>query len=151
MKKPVSVFLLVALLLQTSGSLVIVAGYEINKIYIAKNFCVNRNKPSMHCYGMCHLKKEMRDAEKKEQSSSTPSNEKQETNQFFQTDSELIFAFSNCISKIYFSYKESPTRDFSTFIFHPPAAWISLRWSSWGGNQALNNELRKWLICTFCA
>jgi hypothetical protein len=41
--------------------------YEINKDYIAKNLCVNRNKPKMHCNGKCHLMKQLKKEEKKEE------------------------------------------------------------------------------------
>lgn len=33
--------------------------YALNKDYIAKNLCVNRDKPKSCCQGKCHLKKEL--------------------------------------------------------------------------------------------
>lgn len=33
--------------------------YAINSDYIADNFCINKDKPEMHCDGKCHVKKEM--------------------------------------------------------------------------------------------
>ena len=33
--------------------------YALNKSYIEKNLCVNRNKPQSCCHGKCHLKKEL--------------------------------------------------------------------------------------------
>lgn len=33
--------------------------YEINKDYIAKNLCEQRNTPNNHCMGKCHMRKQM--------------------------------------------------------------------------------------------
>ncbi len=33
--------------------------YYVNKDYIEKNLCINRDNPEMHCHGKCHLKKEI--------------------------------------------------------------------------------------------
>ena len=34
--------------------------YLLNKEYIAKNLCVNKDKPESHCEGKCHLVKELK-------------------------------------------------------------------------------------------
>ena len=46
-----------------------VAYYRINQDYIAKNLCVNRDKPMMNCNGQCFLAKKLKAAEDKEQKS----------------------------------------------------------------------------------
>jgi hypothetical protein len=33
--------------------------YVVNYNYIAKELCVNKDKPAMHCNGKCHLMKEL--------------------------------------------------------------------------------------------
>ena len=33
--------------------------YEINKSEIIENFCVNKEKPKLHCEGKCHMKEMM--------------------------------------------------------------------------------------------
>jgi uncharacterized iron-regulated protein len=33
--------------------------YEVNKDYISKVLCENKEKKAMHCEGKCHLKKEL--------------------------------------------------------------------------------------------
>jgi hypothetical protein len=47
------------LLTQTFSKWLMVAEYNINKEYIAKNLCENRNKPALHCNGKCQLMKKM--------------------------------------------------------------------------------------------
>ena len=37
----------------------IVAWYQINKDYIAKNLCENKDKPQLKCCGKCYLKKKL--------------------------------------------------------------------------------------------
>jgi len=39
-----------------------VIDYLINKNYIAKNLCVNRNKPKSCCKGKCHMVKQLQKA-----------------------------------------------------------------------------------------
>jgi hypothetical protein len=48
-----------------------VAYYRINQDYIAKNLCVNRDKPMMNCNGQCFLAKKLKAAEDKEQKSNS--------------------------------------------------------------------------------
>jgi hypothetical protein len=121
-KKATSIYLLFAIILQSFGSLVIVAGYELNKEYITKHFCVNRNKPMMHCNGKCHLNKELKSEQKKEQSPVSPIKEKQESNQYFQNYSEHLFSLSKIISEVRFYYCTQPSQEFYKTVFHPPCS-----------------------------
>ena len=54
----VSLFMFL-LLTQTFSKWLMVAEYSMNKEYIAKNLCENRNKPALHCNGKCQLMKKM--------------------------------------------------------------------------------------------
>lgn len=59
------VFMFVALLYL--GGMVYQVGYftyfKINQDEIAAEFCVNKEKPEMHCNGQCHLNKELEKAQ----------------------------------------------------------------------------------------
>jgi hypothetical protein len=44
--------------------------FELNRKYIAENLCENRDKPAMHCCGLCYLNKSMQKAEKEEKNQS---------------------------------------------------------------------------------
>lgn len=41
------------------SSTIILINYEINKEYISKNLCENRDKPEMDCCGKCVVKKDL--------------------------------------------------------------------------------------------
>jgi hypothetical protein len=67
LKQVVAILLLAGLLSQMFSKALIVAEFELNRDYIAKNLCVNRNKPKMHCNGRCHLMKKMKQEDSKDQ------------------------------------------------------------------------------------
>src|SRR5688500_2940830 len=54
----VPIFILL-LLTQTFSKWFMVAGYTMNKDFIAKNLCENRDKPKLLCNGKCQLAKKM--------------------------------------------------------------------------------------------
>jgi hypothetical protein len=61
---------------------VIIASYYIQKDYIAKNLCENRNKPQMHCEGKCCLKKRLAKEAKDQVPSPGSQKNEQEVNLF---------------------------------------------------------------------
>ncbi|OAQ39695.1 hypothetical protein A5893_08920 [Pedobacter psychrophilus] len=69
MIKKVSCILLILLIsLSSFTRLFYFAGYELNKDYIAKNLCINKDKPEMQCNGKCFLTRKIAEAEKQQQS-----------------------------------------------------------------------------------
>jgi hypothetical protein len=59
--KAVGVFLLAVVIFFSSMSRgVVVADYILNRDYIAKVLCINRDKPEMKCNGKCHLAKQLK-------------------------------------------------------------------------------------------
>jgi hypothetical protein len=52
---------------QTFSRFFIVVDYQLNKDYIAKNLCINKDKPKMQCNGKCHMMKKLAQEEKKDQ------------------------------------------------------------------------------------
>lgn len=58
--------LLCSVSLNLSGCFVL-AGFEMNQDYIAKELCINRNKPQLHCNGRCYLMRKLKQAQDKEQ------------------------------------------------------------------------------------
>lgn len=47
------------MLLQSAAQFSVMALFAIEKDYIAKNLCENRDKPEMKCCGKCYLKKQL--------------------------------------------------------------------------------------------
>jgi hypothetical protein len=96
------------------------AGYEVNRDYIAKNLCENRNKPQMHCNGKCHLNKELKEQQKKEQNPLSSIIIKYLAIQYFQSQYEFSFTHFSTTVKNNFYYSQTSLPKISFSIFHPP-------------------------------
>ena len=57
MKLLATPILILLLLTQVFGKWLLIADYTINKEYISKNLCINREKPKLNCAGKCQLAK----------------------------------------------------------------------------------------------
>jgi hypothetical protein len=62
MTRLLALFLAALMLLQTFSREVIVVDYQVHKARITQLFCVNKDKPMLHCNGKCHLAKQLRKA-----------------------------------------------------------------------------------------
>lgn len=60
MKNVLVYILLIATLLPTVSSWGTIAYYHVNKAYIARVLCENRDKPQLHCDGQCYLAKQLK-------------------------------------------------------------------------------------------
>lgn len=123
MKRFVSIFLLIITLLQVCGKLTVYTCYELNKAYIAKNLCENRNKPQMKCNGKCHLAKELKSEEKREQAPTNALKDNLEILLFSERHEDVlktpVCRFAIAHSTVYLE------RLYSTLLFsvyHPPQA-----------------------------
>lgn len=125
-KKAVAIFVALCLLVQCAAHLGLAGFYTLNQSYVARVFCVNKDKPKMKCNGKCHLRKQMKQAE--DNGSSSDSNtakvEKSEASPCllptplrFQTPlpSGLSFAVQHPVSQHLFG------RDLSRSVFRPPS------------------------------
>ncbi|MET6996476.1 hypothetical protein [Chitinophaga defluvii] len=66
-KQSITVLLMLIWLCQLSGRYFVMLDFYINQNYIAKNLCINRDKPQMHCNGKCSLKKKLNEEDRKNQ------------------------------------------------------------------------------------
>lgn len=99
---------------------IIVADYEINKSFIAKNYCVNKNKPELKCYGSCHLKKQLDKEEKSENVPSGNSKNKFEIDFFNENNDKFFSIFITNTSKHQLFYHSKTTVGFTISLYHPP-------------------------------
>ncbi|WP_276133862.1 hypothetical protein [Polluticoccus soli] len=107
--------------------MLIVADYVLNKEYIAKNICENRNKPKLHCNGKCHLKKQLAEDESGKKGSSQSQQERQEVNLFFQySDIHIPLLVVPVIKPKFITRNNFLLLDFIRNIFHPPSFRFSL-------------------------
>ena len=63
----VAILLLLCSVSISLSQLFVIAGFEMNQGYIAKELCVNRDRPQLHCNGKCYLMKKLKQAQEKEQ------------------------------------------------------------------------------------
>ncbi len=63
----IAILLLLCSVSVSLSGLFVFAGFEMNQSYIAKELCINKNKPQMHCNGHCYLMRKLKQAQEKEQ------------------------------------------------------------------------------------
>ena len=66
MKKPAAIFFLLLFSLQSFYATGFVAWFYINRARVAREHCVNKNRPELHCNGSCFLSKKLKEAEQKQ-------------------------------------------------------------------------------------
>lgn len=120
MKKSLTLSLLFSILFNSLGQSVILVHYLTNKKYYATVLCENITKPNLHCNGKCHLMKEMKEQEKKEQSPTTPTKVKQETVQLFQKNTPFAFYIFDKKGEYNSFYRLPKPQTVNFSIFHPP-------------------------------
>lgn len=124
--KQISVLLVVTLLF--AKTLLVPAlflNYELRKSYIIQNFCENKNRPELHCDGMCYLAKQIKATEQED--------ERQATNTFlakvYQVE-HIENSLNLSLSTSFYTYfiesgqinrlHNLKSRIFSNSVFQPP-------------------------------
>lgn len=74
MKQLAAIILLQIVFIQTFNRFALEADYFINKNYVSKNLCENKDKPALNCCGKCFLKKQLKKQDKQDQSANTKKN-----------------------------------------------------------------------------
>jgi hypothetical protein len=125
MKSALALLLFFAMQLPLMNQWGAVAYYRVNQDYIAKNLCVNRDKPMLNCNGQCYLAKQLKAAEEKEQKSNSERLEKMP---------EVVLSFQAIRPVFTCAYFQIPTIEqhfgSASFVlsndskayFHPPQA-----------------------------
>lgn len=119
MKKIISIVLILSLGFQCMATLGLITMYQLNKAYISKELCENKNRPAMHCEGKCVLKKSLAHAENTEKSGNVV--EKQLDIPLFLTviaEDVVVEAIPLCKGNTLFLLNYTHT--ISDHIFHPP-------------------------------
>ncbi len=119
LKFTVSIALIFCFLTQSLSKLIIVLNYQINKEFITKNICVNRNKPKSCCKGKCELKKQLDADDKKDNVPANTNKDKFEKEDFCQVIKTNVFDLARTadLNCKFISHK---TKEFPIFVFHPP-------------------------------
>ena len=99
MKKSIAILLLIAISFQSFSKVFIVVNFIVNQSTIAQKYCVNKAKPKLHCDGKCHLKKQLKEEDKKENNiSSNELKEKAEAHFFVEISYSFVTRRGNSIS-----------------------------------------------------
>lgn len=83
-KRSLAILLLISLTAASFQRYFVYAGFELNKAYIAKNLCENRNKPWMHCNGHCYFMRKLKAAAESEKKQAEKDNLSRLEISFFQ-------------------------------------------------------------------
>jgi hypothetical protein len=97
--------------------------FRANQSFIAQVLCENKNKPEMHCNGMCHLKKEL-DRDTQQEKNNNTGKDKYEV---MFVDALYIFDTVPPADQIAFTvfYKDPHPDTFVLSIFHPPQPTVA--------------------------
>jgi hypothetical protein len=66
LKQAIAICLVAVLLSSGFSRFFVYAGFELNQKYIAQNFCINKNKPWLHCNGHCYFMRKIKEAQENE-------------------------------------------------------------------------------------
>ncbi len=118
-----SIFFLAVLILYVLRPVLPFVEYALNKDYIAKNLCVNRDKPKSCCQGKCHLNKQLAKSDESSDTAKSESSQKQHKTQIdeFLKTQLCIEGDFDAVAKSYpvFIQPQVPVR-FASAIFVPP-------------------------------
>ena len=120
LKVSTTIFLLLLIFMQSFVSYVYDLDFWLNKDYIAANFCVNKNKPQMHCNGKCFLAKEKQDAEKQNQQPNSDRKDKFEIQPFFLPATTSLNCYGVSVSILYGTGRNDLLAGCTHKLFHPP-------------------------------
>ncbi len=106
--------------LQSFSKMIILVNFQINNDYISKNLCVKKEVKNNCCKGSCHLKKQLQEEEKKEQSPASSLKNVKEFQIFCQYNSSFKFQSSLLLETDFTPFKGLTAFQPSFSIFHPP-------------------------------
>ncbi len=126
MKRLLAILLFLSLCNQYTAKLGIIAWYEINKDYIAKNLCENRDKPQLKCCGKCVLKRQLQKADENNTDTKQLPGSKSEKESIPVFIASAQITYGEFISvkeaSVYCDYYHSSTGyDPLVSVFHPPS------------------------------
>jgi len=119
-KTKFSIFFLVILSLPAIYKVGFFTFYQLNKDYIAENYCVNKDRPITMCYGSCFLEKGLGLADQVPNPDSLESTLKFEMQEFLVDDIVIPTNFTETV--LFFSFLSAPSIEegIPSPIFHPP-------------------------------
>ena len=112
----------VSVILQSFSKAIILVNFQFNKEYIAKNLCVQKEVKGNCCQGSCHLKKQLKEEDKQEQSPVTNLKGIRDFQVFCQNNISFQFKLKLFLEREFIPFESSKIVSASFSIFHPPKA-----------------------------
>src|SRR5882724_3727889 len=121
LKYPVTILLILLIALQTFSKWALILEYQVNKDFIAKNLCVNRNNIISCCAGKCYLNKKLAKDESQQQAPGRSAQKEESPLQLF-SQTGTSFACQAPIARDLHSTRWLPskTEQYIHSFFQPP-------------------------------
>ncbi|QJW91023.1 hypothetical protein HNV11_17400 [Spirosoma taeanense] len=123
MRNAIVVLLLFATLLPIVSPWGTIAYYQVNRDYIARVLCENRDKPELHCDGQCYLAKQLKAQQDRQDKETTERVQNLPVLQLF-CQADLPFTFNpvwTALRNVTFPrYSASAYLAPLACLFHPP-------------------------------
>lgn len=120
--RTLAIFCALVVLNQSLNRVWVWVSFQVNREYIAKYLCENKDRPEMKCAGTCHLMKQMAAAE--QQDAEIPPLKNHFEVIFFITSFTLDFQLNTVLRQVapifFLPYQLGNVRTCSTGIDHPP-------------------------------
>jgi hypothetical protein len=121
LKQVIAILLIITLGIQNFSKIIIEFNFEINRSYIAKNLCINRNNPGSTCKGKCYLKKKLTADKDQQQPASKNSVQKNsQPDLFLNKPLEIDVSIAKELIFHHSLYRFSDSQEFVKSIFEPP-------------------------------
>jgi len=116
-----SIFFLSVLILYMIRPVIPFIEYALNKDYIVKNLCINRDKPKSCCAGKCHLKKELakNDTSENEGKNNSKNPQQKQISEFLKTQNKQYHPIERTFVQVALTQSRLPINAGSS-IFVPP-------------------------------
>ena len=119
MKRVIAVILFFAFITVNFSKVLIVVHYELNKKQLTEQFCINKDKPEMHCCAKCLLKRKLAEDDAKQKAPTLP----EVKNDILLFGSPLAIHIYNTESSgvlMAVPYTASALAGTHVSVFHPP-------------------------------
>ncbi len=119
-KSILSIVILFSFLMVNLSKSIILVNYEMNKKELTEKYCINKDKPEMHCCAKCLLKRKLAQQEEEQKLPSFP--DIKTDIQLYCSDSFSFLKYPENTKLIFGSSNLSLQSLFEgTSVFHPPS------------------------------
>jgi hypothetical protein len=119
-KYPVTILLILLVAAQSFSKWCLIAEFQGNRDFIAKNLCVNRLNPISCCKGSCFLNKKLADDENKEQAPGKGGQRDEVLLQVHRPEDLLAEPVAPFVLRHFSRYQDRAAQEYIPSFFAPP-------------------------------